>query len=80
MGKRDNEGKILTGIQSQISSFDQKASILVTVFGIFFAITFIFLQLFFNDKFIAKDIVIKNTYIVFFWLRQRRARHAHRRG
>ena len=61
-----NNKEILDGIQSQISSFDNKASILLSVVGIIFALTLSFLDVFHSEFFIGKDITFKAFYILLF--------------
>ena len=48
----DNKKEILNGIQNQIASFDNKASILLSVVGIVFALAISFLEIFHADFFI----------------------------
>ena len=58
----DDNKKILDGIQNQISSFDNKASILLSVVGIIFALTLSFLDLFHNDFYIVKNTFFKRWF------------------
>ena len=62
----NEEKEILDGVQSQISSFDNKASILLSVVGIIFALTLSILDVFHSDYFQSKIIGFKVCYIVFF--------------
>ena len=62
----DNNKEILEGIQSQISFFDNKASILLSVVGIIFALTLSFLDVFHSEFFLGKDATFRNFYILLF--------------
>lgn len=62
----DNNKEILEGIQSQISFFDNKASILLSVVGIIFALTLSFLDVFHSEFFLGKDTTFRNFYILLF--------------
>ena len=59
---------ILDGIYSQISSFDNKANILISVMGIFFAISLNFLSIFQETSFKNAAENEKNWYTVLFFL------------
>lgn len=59
---------ILDGIYSQISSFDNKANILISVMGIFFAISLNFLSIFQETSFKNSAENEKNWYTVLFFL------------
>ncbi len=60
--------KILDGIYSQISSFDNKANILISVIGIFFAISLNFLSIFQETSFKNATESERNWYTVLFFL------------
>ena len=58
--------EILGQIQNQISVFDNKASILLSVVGIVFALSLSFLDVFHADFFISQSVVYRNWYYVLF--------------
>ncbi len=60
------EKEILEGIQSQISSFDNKASILLSVVGIIFALTLSFLDVFHSDTFLLRENAFRIWYSIIF--------------
>ena len=68
---KKNEGKqiILEGIYGQIASFDNKASILISVIGIVFALSLSFLDIFSTKNFaettLCKRIVYYSLFIIF---------------
>lgn len=62
----DKEKEILDGVQAQISSFDNKASILLSVVGIIFALTLSFLDVFHSETYIYKEISFKVWYSAIF--------------
>ena len=62
----ENKKEILEGIQSQISSFDNKANILLSVVGIIFALTLSFLDVFHSEFFLGKEATFRTFYILFF--------------
>ena len=62
----DEKKEILNGLQSQIGSFDNKASILLSVVGIIFAIALSFLDVFHSDYFIEKYLCFKIGYYTLF--------------
>ena len=63
----NNENKeILNGLQSQIVSFDNKASILLSVVGIIFALALSFLDVFHSGFFIEKCLRFKISYYILF--------------
>ena len=62
----DNNKKISEEVQSQISFFDNKASILLSVVGIIFALTLSFLDVFHSEFFLGKDITFRTFYILLF--------------
>ena len=62
----NREKEILNGVQAQISSFDNKASILLSVVGIIFALTLSFLDVFHADYYIAKSSAYKGWYFTLF--------------
>ena len=66
MMENSNEKEILEGVQYQISSFDNKASILLSIVGIIFALTLSFLDVFHADFFIIKEQAFKLFYYVLF--------------
>lgn len=61
-----NEKEILEGVQSQIASFDSKASILLSVVGIIFALTLSLLDVFHADFYINNNQVFKFWYSFLF--------------
>jgi len=62
----DKEKEILDDVQAQISSFDNKASILLSVVGIIFALTLSFLDVFHAEYFIARNKSFRILYTVTF--------------
>ena len=63
----DNKKEILTGIYSQISSFDNKASILISVIGIVFALLLDFTDVFSSNEFVnTQNNLIKFTFYLSF--------------
>lgn len=64
----ENEKDILNGVQSQISSFDNKANILLSIVGIIFALTLSFLDVFHADFYLSKSNAFKVWYTLFFIL------------
>ena len=66
--KKEEKINILNGIYSQISSFDNKSSILISVIGIVFAISLNFLSIFQMEQFINSNISLKVWYYIFFFL------------
>lgn len=65
--KKEEKINILNGIYSQISSFDNKSSILISVIGIVFAISLNFLFIFQTESFINSAISLKVWYYIFFF-------------
>lgn len=59
---------ILSGINSQISSFDNKASILISAIGIIFAVSLFFLDVFNGEEFSTKNYSYKVAYYILFLL------------
>lgn len=60
---RDEKKEILQGIQSQIGSFDNKASIFLAAVGIVFALSSSFLEIFHSEWYIQlEDGVYKGWY------------------
>ena len=62
----ENNKEILEGVQSQISSFDNKAIILLSVVGIIFALTLSFLDVFHSEFFLCKHAIFRTFYILLF--------------
>ena len=61
--KREEKKEILQGIQNQIGSFDNKASIFLAADGIVFALSTSFIDVFHDDWFInLEDELFKNIY------------------
>ena len=58
--------EILDGIQAQIASFDNKASALLSVVGIVFALALSFLDVFHEDYFIEQAKCFKIWYYILF--------------
>lgn len=54
--------QILDGIQNQISSFDNKASILLSIVGIIFALTMSFLDVFHTSFYVEQNTVFKGWF------------------
>lgn len=68
MGKREDKQKILDNLYSQISSFDNKANIFITVIGIMFALSLTFLNIFGDDRFVNAKNGVKLYYNICFIL------------
>ena len=68
MEKREEKQKILDNLYLQISSFDNKANIFITVIGIVFALSLSFLDVFKDCNFINANDVIKIYYYICFML------------
>lgn len=68
MDKRTEKKEILNSIHSQISSFDNKASILVTVVSVVSALSLSLINVFFTDNFISKNDIFKSWFGVLFIL------------
>ena len=66
--RRVEEENILDSIYSQISSFDNKASILVSIVGIVFALILNFLDVFSGESFNTIETNVKITYYFLFIL------------
>ena len=64
----EKENEILEGVQKQISSFDTKASILLSAVGVVFALTLSFLDVFHAGFYLAKDEIFKIIYCILFTL------------
>lgn len=65
--KREEKKEILQGIQNQIGSFDNKASIFLAAVGIVFALSTSFIDVFHNEWYInLNDEKFKNIYKGFF--------------
>lgn len=62
----ETKKEVLDGIQSQISSFDNKASILLTVVGIVFALAISFLEIFNQDFFKELNQISKVWFYIIF--------------
>ena len=58
----DNQKELLNEVQSQIASFDNKASILISVVGIIFALALSFLDVFHMDFFIEQSAFFRGWY------------------
>ncbi len=66
MNNREEKKEILNGIYNQISAFDNKAGLLISVVGIVFALSLDFLSLFNKSTFICCELYIKIIcYILF---------------
>ena len=65
MNKNEQKHEILSGISNQISSFDNKASILI---GIVFALSLSFLDVFCDEDFLLKSQNFKMVYYILFIL------------
>lgn len=65
MNKNEQKHEILSGISNQISSLDNKASILISAIGIVFALSLSFLDVFCNEDFLFKN---HNFIIVYYIL------------
>ena len=68
MSKNEEKHEILSGISNQISSFDNKASILISAIGILFALSLSFLDVFCEEKFLLKSPIFKTFYYILFIL------------
>lgn len=68
MSKTEEKNDILSGISNQISSFDNKASILISAIGIVFALSLSFLDVFCEDDFLLKSQNFKTVYYTLFIL------------
>ncbi|MCI6357478.1 MAG: DUF5706 domain-containing protein [Erysipelotrichaceae bacterium] len=68
MNKNEEKYEILSGISNQISSFDNKASILISAIGIVFALSLSFLDVFCEDDFLSKCQIFKIIYYALFIL------------
>ena len=68
MSKNEEKHEILSGISNQISSFDNKASILISAIGILFALSLSFLDVFCEEKFLLKSQNFKTFYYILFIL------------
>lgn len=65
--KKEEKNNILNSIYAQISAFDNKASILISVIGIVFAISLNFLSIFQTESFTNSYISLKVWYYIFFF-------------
>ena len=68
MSKTEEKNDILSGISNQISSFDNKASILISAIGIVFALSLSFLDVFCEDDFLLNSQNFKTVYYTLFIL------------
>lgn len=68
MNKNEQKHEILSGISNQISSFDNKASILISAIGIVFALSLSFLDVFCDEDFLLKSQNFKMVYYILFIL------------
>ena len=68
MNKNEQKHEILSGISNQISSFDNKASILISAIGIVFALSLSFLDVFCDEDFLLKSQNFKTVYYILFIL------------
>lgn len=68
MSKNEEKHEILSEISNQISSFDNKASILISAIGILFALSLSFLDVFCEEKFLLKSHNFKTFYYILFIL------------
>ena len=68
MSKNEEKHEILSGISNQISSFDNKASILISAIGILFALSLSFLDVFCEEEFLLKSPIFKTFYYILFIL------------
>ena len=68
MSKNEEKHEIFSGISNQISSFDNKASILISAIGILFALSLSFLDVFCEEKFLLKSQNFKIFYYMLFIL------------
>lgn len=68
MNRREEKEKILLGVSSQISSFDNKANILISAIGIVFALSLSFLDVFSEESFLQKNECFKTVYYALFIL------------
>lgn len=68
MANREEKQKILDNIYLQISSFDNKANIFITVIGIVFALSLSFLDVFKDCNFAKSNCGVKIYYYICFML------------
>ena len=68
MANREEKQKILDNIYLQISSFDNKANIFITVIGIVFALSLSFLDVFKDCSFVKSNCGVKIYYYICFML------------
>ena len=68
MANREEKQKILDNLYVQISSFDNKANIFITVIGIVFALSLSFLDIFKDCNFIKSSCEVKIYYYICFML------------
>ena len=68
MAHRAEKQKILDNIYLQISSFDNKANIFITVIGIVFALSLSFLDVFKDCSFVKSNSGVKIFYYICFML------------
>lgn len=68
MNTNEEKKEILLGINNQISSFDNKASILISAIGIVFALSLSFLDVFCEETFLLKSQNFKTFYYILFIL------------
>ena len=68
MDKNNKKEDILGGVSNQISSFDNKASILISAIGIVFALSLSFLDVFCDEDFLLKSQNFKTVYYILFIL------------
>lgn len=68
MSRNKEKQEILSGINYQISSFDNKASILISAIGIVFALSLSFLDVFCKEEFLSKSLIFKTFYYILFIL------------
>ena len=64
MANREEKQKILDNLYLQISSFDNKANIFITVIGIVFALSLSFLDVFKDCSFIKSSNEVKIYYYI----------------
>lgn len=68
MNKNEEKHDVLLGVNNQISSFDNKASILISAIGIVFALSLSFLDVFCEEEFLLKSQNFKTFYYTLFIL------------
>lgn len=68
MANREEKQKILDNLYAQISSFDNKANIFITVIGIVFALSLSFLDVFRDCSFVKSSCGVKIYYYTCFIL------------